>query len=86
MPKVSEFYGIAIYMYFDDHPPPHFHARYAEHEAVIRIDDVSVQRGTLPPRALGLVVEWATLRKAELADAWRRAEQGQPVPKIDPLE
>jgi hypothetical protein len=57
MPKISEFFGIAIYMYFDDHAPPHFHAQYAEFEAVIQIDDFSVLRGRLPPRALGLVAE-----------------------------
>ena len=86
MPKISEFFGIAIYMYFDDHPPPHFHARYAGFEAVIRIDDLRVERGELPPRALGLVVEWATLHRAELAEAWRQAEAAQPVSKIEPLE
>ena len=56
-PATPEFFGIAIYMYFDDHPPPHFHARYAGFEAVIRIDDLRVERGELPPRALGLVVD-----------------------------
>jgi len=86
MPKISEFFGIAIYMYFDDHPPAHFHARYAEFEAVIQIDDLSVRRGSLPPRALGLVVEWATLHQSELASAWKRAQAGQPLSKIEPLE
>ena len=86
MPKISEFFGIAIYMYFDDHPPAHFHARYAEFEAVIRIEDLSVQRGALPPRALGLVVEWGTLHQTELAAAWERAQAGEPLSKIEPLE
>ena len=63
MPRISEFFGISIYIYFEDHPPPHFHARYAEFEALIRIDDFRVLRGSLPPRALGLVVEWAGLRQ-----------------------
>jgi hypothetical protein len=86
VPKICEFFGIAIYMYFDDHPPPHFHARYAEFEAVIRIEDLSVQRGSLPPRALGLVVEWAKLHQPELTEAWARAQAGQVLSKIDPLE
>ena len=33
MPKISEFYGIAIYMFYSDHAPPHFHAYYGEHES-----------------------------------------------------
>lgn len=86
MPKISEFFGISIYMYFDDHPPAHFHARYAEYEAVIQIEELSVRRGSLPPRALGLVVEWAKLHQAELSEAWERAQAGQTLSKIDPLE
>ena len=86
MPKISEFFGIAIYMYFDDHPPPHFHARYAEFEALIRIDDFRVLRGSLPPRVMGLVVEWATLYQNELSRAWTRAQIGEPLPRIAPLE
>ncbi|MCK6040327.1 DUF4160 domain-containing protein, partial [Klebsiella quasipneumoniae] len=35
MPTLSIFYGIVIQIYWADHPPPHFHARYAEHEAQI---------------------------------------------------
>jgi len=73
-------------MYFDDHAPPHFHAQYAGFEAVIQIDDFSVLRGTLPPRALGLVVEWAQLRHRELTGAWRQAQAMQTLSKIAPLE
>jgi Domain of unknown function (DUF4160) len=86
LPKISEFFGIAIYMYFEDHPPAHFHARYAEFEAVIQIDELSVLRGKLPPRVLGLVIEWATLHRAELAEVWRQAGAMEPLSKIDPLE
>ncbi len=86
MPKISEFFGIVIYVYYDDHPPPHFHARYAEFEAVIQIEDLSVVRGGLPPRALGLVVEWATLHREELDEVWRQAEARETLSKIPPLE
>ena len=86
MPKISEFFGISIYMYFEDHAPPHFHAQYAEFEALIRIDDFSVLRGSLPPRALGLVVEWAGLRKPALAEVWRQAQAKQTLSKVLPLE
>jgi len=59
MPTISRFYGILIQMYFADHPPPHFHALYAEFEALIAIGTFEVIRGELPPRALALVLEWA---------------------------
>jgi hypothetical protein len=47
MPRVSEFFGIAIYMYYNDHLPPHFHAEYGEHEAIYEIDTLDVTRGVL---------------------------------------
>jgi hypothetical protein len=61
MPEICRFYGIVIKMYFADHAPPHFHAEDAEHEARIAIDSLAVISGKLPARAMGLVVEWATL-------------------------
>ena len=57
MPKVSEFYGISIYLYYREHEPPHFHAIYTEHEALIAIDTLKILSGRLPARALGLVIE-----------------------------
>ncbi|MEX2468005.1 MAG: DUF4160 domain-containing protein [Gemmatimonadota bacterium] len=86
MPKISQFFGVSIYMYFDDHPPPHFHARYGEAEAVIRIDDGSVMRGELPPRVLGLVVEWSSRRRQELRLVWRQASRKQSLSRVTPLE
>jgi len=38
VPEISRFYGIVIYMYDNDHAPPHFHAEYGSEEALIRID------------------------------------------------
>lgn len=61
MPEISRFYGIVIKMYFADHSPPHFHAEYAEFEARIAIDTLALLPGHLPPRAMGLVAEWATI-------------------------
>jgi hypothetical protein len=86
MPRISEFFGISIYIYFEDHPPPHFHAFYAEHEALITIESLEILRGSLPPRALGLVVEWASQRRDELRRAWRQASRPEPVDPIQPLE
>ncbi len=85
MPEISRFYGIVIKMFFDDHEPPHFHVEYAEHQAVVSIETVALIGGTLPPRALGLVAEWAALRQEELREAWQRAKNLEPVDRIDPL-
>ena len=57
MPKVSELFGIAIYIYYDDLPEPHFHATYGGREVKVRITDLSVMAGSLPSRAMGLVIE-----------------------------
>lgn len=85
MPEVSRFYGIVIKIYFGDHVPPHFHAEYAEFEARIAIDSLAVISGDLPARAMGLVIEWATLHKADLQVQWQRAIALEPLGKIEPL-
>ena len=66
MPEICRFYGIVIKMFFDDHLPPHFHVEYGRFEALIEIDTLAVIAGKLPPRALGLVMEWAALHQKEL--------------------
>lgn len=73
-------------MYFDDHAPPHFHAEYGSAEALIGIETLTVAAGKLPPRALGLVMEWAALHQDELRALWRRAAALQPLEKIAPLD
>lgn len=85
MPELSRFYGIIIRMYFDDHPPAHFHAEYAGNEAIVSIDTLAVIAGDLPPRAQGLVTEWAALHQTELREAWQRARNLESVGKIAPL-
>lgn len=69
MPTLSTFYGIAIRMFWSDHGPPHFHAVYAEHKAAISIQDLSVLRGGLPPRAAELTLEWARMHRTVLLEA-----------------
>ena len=85
MPELSRFYGIIIRMYFNDHSPPHFHAIYGGEEALIEIDTLGVFAGKLPPRALGLVTEWASLHQEELHQDWQRARALEPLEKIEPL-
>jgi len=85
MPEISKFYGIVIKMFFDDHNTPHFHALYGEHEVLIDINTLAVFAGHIPPRALGLVIEWATLHQDELINDWHRAQGHEPLSKIEPL-
>ncbi|MEM1212039.1 MAG: DUF4160 domain-containing protein [Planctomycetota bacterium] len=85
MPELSRFYGIVIQMYFNDHAPPHFHARYQDQAAQIRIDDLGMMAGKLPPRILGLVVEWAAIHQEELLAAWAHAQASEMPERIDPL-
>jgi len=85
MPEISRFYGIVIRMYWDDHNPPHLHAEYSGQEALMAIGTGAVIAGRLPARALGLVTEWTTLHREELLDLWQRAQDLQPLGKIEPL-
>ncbi|MAT97013.1 MAG: transcriptional regulator [Anaerolineaceae bacterium] len=86
MPQISRFFGIIIYMYFNDHSPPHFHAEYGEYEAVYAIETLETLRGSLPRRAHGMVVEWATFHRDELRKNWELARQMQTLNGIEPLE
>jgi len=86
MPELCRFYGISIRINIRDHNPPHFHARYGEHEATVDINLGIVSEGRLPPRARRLVEEWASLHREELIEAWNRAQRSEPLGKIAPLE
>jgi hypothetical protein len=85
MPTISVFYGILIQMFWRDHAPPHFHALYAEDEALIDIRTLEVIHGSLPKRALALVLEWASEHRAELMEDWDLCAQLQTPRKIEPL-
>lgn len=85
MPTISRFYGIDIQMFWNDHPPPHFHAVYAEDEAKIDIRTLEVIEGWLPRRALALVLEWAQEHRYELLQDWELCSTNQLVNKISPL-
>ena len=85
MPKISEFFGIAIYMYYREHQPPHFHAIYGGEEALVSIENLSVIAGRMSPRAIGLVMEWASIHREELLNCWVTAQAKEPLGRIDPL-
>lgn len=79
------FYGIIIRMFFEEHAPPHFHAQYGEHKAAIDINALEVMEGTLPRRALNLVLDWTELHRDELLSDWDKCGIHQQPDKIEPL-
>jgi hypothetical protein len=85
VPTISRFYGIDILMWFNDHEPPHFHARYGAYEAKIAIESGEVLSGELPGRALKLVRKWQSVSKPALMRNWVRARDQQPLEGIEPL-
>jgi Domain of unknown function (DUF4160) len=88
VPHISSFYGITIWMYYDEPHHlgrPHFHARYGEDEASIDIESLQTLAGRLPIRARRLVVEWALEHRTQLRDNWKRAREWQPLMAIEPL-
>jgi hypothetical protein len=86
MPEISRFFGITVQMYYNDHDPPHFHVRYSGQKALIEIQTLSLIRGTLSPRALGLVTEWAAMHREELMEDWTLARAETQLKPIPPLE
>jgi len=86
MPELCRFFGIIIAMYYNDHAPAHFHAKYGDEQASIRIEDGQILEGALGTRALRLVEKWRLLHRTELLDDWRRAQARQPLVRIEPLE
>jgi hypothetical protein len=85
MPQISSFLGVIITMFYNDHNPPHFHATYSEFEGIIDIGKIEIIGGYLPPRILGLVIEWTALHQTELMANWQRARLQEELHAISPL-
>jgi Domain of unknown function (DUF4160) len=85
MPEICRFLGIVFTMYFNDHNPPHFHVRYEEFRAIVGIDPLELREGSLPPRVLSLVMEWAELHQAELRENWTLLAAEGKFRRIEPL-
>ncbi len=85
MPEISRFFGIVIYMYFNDHNPPHFHVQYEKYRATIDINNLGIVDGSLPPKALSLVIEWASIHQKELLKNWESIKKIGEFDKIKPL-
>lgn len=86
MPTLSIFYGIIIQMFWNDHSPPHFHARYGEHKGTIDIQKLQIIEGDLPRRALNLILDWAEIHQDELLIDWQLCTKKENPNKIEPLQ
>ena len=86
MPEISRFFGIVVAMYYKDHGPPHFHAKYSGQTGVFSIEELKLIEGQLPKRVISLVLEWAFEHRPELVNNWERAALKQPLVAIPPLE
>jgi hypothetical protein len=84
VPTLSRFYGIVIFMNYNDHLPPHFHARYQDQEVSIEIESGIVQ-GKMSRRALEMVFDWSKEHQGELQKNWKLARDKKPLEPISPL-
>ena len=85
MPEISRFYGIIIFMVFGDHAPPHFHVRYGNDKAVFSIKELKLMKGSLPQRALSMVLEWGFQHRDELLKNWDSCQKHEHPAMIEPL-
>lgn len=85
MPEISRFLGIVIAMYYKEHQPPHFHAKYGTQIGVFSITDLRLIEGHLPQRIISVVLEWAFEHRDELMQDWELARAGKPLREIPPL-
>ncbi|MBC8525852.1 MAG: DUF4160 domain-containing protein [Candidatus Cloacimonetes bacterium] len=85
MPEISRFLGIVIAMYYKEHDPPHFHAKYGEKTGVFSIGELKLIEGKLPKRIISLILEWAFEHRDELMEDWNLANQKKQLNKIKPL-
>lgn len=84
MPEISFFYGIKIFINYNEHNPPHFHAEYGEYQVIVYLNDWIIE-GKFPKRALNLVLIWAKKHKDEIIENWSLSQNRKPLKKIEPL-
>jgi Domain of unknown function (DUF4160) len=86
MPTISIFWGVIFQMYWNDHAPPHFHAKYGEYSISIDINNLKLIDGNMPHKTLKWILEWAEMHQQELLINWELCQQGQAPNKILPME
>jgi hypothetical protein len=73
-------------MFYNDHDPPHFHARYQGFRARILISSGEIIDGRLPPTVARLLREWTALRRDALMRNWHAARTDGQLERIGGLE
>lgn len=84
MPVVAIVSGVRIVFYFNDHEPAHFHAIGDALEMRVRIADLAVVEGDLPPAKRRAILAWAARHQRDLALAWLQCRQGRKPDRIEP--
>lgn len=85
MPEICRFLGIVIAMYYNEHYPPHFHAKYGEYRASFSIEELKIIEGNMPKRVISLILEWAFEHRDELTEDWELAKRKEQLKSIEPL-
>ena len=85
MPTISMFRGIKISINWNDHMPPHFHAKYGDEEILVSIKDLEVLEGEMQSKQLKMVLGWAAFHQTESMENWELAVKKQDLFSIDPL-
>lgn len=86
MPIISTFYGIKIFIYYDDHNKPHFHAKYGEYKCIISIEDIELINGNMPSKQLKIILAWASIHQTKLQKNWYLASIGESLFPIIPIK
>jgi Domain of unknown function (DUF4160) len=88
VPTLAHIRGIKLVMYYEDHEPPHCHARSPDFSAKFAISDLSVLElaGKLKPRESALIKRWALANRPSLLENWRRAQRGEAMVKLEDSE
>ena len=85
MPEICRFLGVVIAMYYNEHYPPHFHAKYGEYRASFSIEELKIIEGNMPKRVISLILEWAFEHRDELMEDWELAKRKEQLKSIEPL-
>lgn len=87
MPEISRFYGIIVYMFANEHLPPHFHVKYSEFEAVVDIQTGNLIKGEIPQKQIRLVQAWVEIHRDELLQNFNfLMQENKKFNKIEPLK
>ncbi len=70
MPCIFRDGRLAIYIYADDHLPPHFHLRGPDSNAQIEIATMQMMRGTASRAELARAIAWAEANRDLLMEKW----------------